>query len=461
MYTSFFNLKIHPFYVIIYETERRFPAHLFILSPSGNFHPFIHNRGRINLPLSSLFLYFIHSFGRRLDDDYHKKIIIILRAAVRGKEFPVLQEFIVNTSEMNRGLSLVTHALAARPVKSIYNGVQIDAKDNTLVMTATDGEMTIRAIIDADVRTPGLSVFPAKLLSELIRRQNVGAITFTVEDSNVARITSLGSKTNMMGMNAEDFPEIREISNAQEIHLPAGKLRNAISRVMFAVSTDESRKTLTGILMEFYGNETRLVSIDGFRMALMNIEAENEVPVGKDFSSVIITGRILNELSKILPDDDTDVTLSFNASHVVISFGTVKLFTTLLIGEFIDYKHILPSSAQTEIELEKAPLYDALERCSLMAREGKSNLITMEIGETGLLMNSRAERGDVHEEMPVVFHGLPLKISFNSQYLMDVIRNVETDEIRMCFQTNVSPCIVRPKEGNQFTFLVLPIRTFN
>ena len=401
----------------------------------------------------------MHNFGRLLDDDWFLYSIIIIRPD-RGKDTPVLQEFIVNTNEMSRGLSLVTHALAARPVKNIYNGVLIDAKDNTLTITATDGEMTIRAIVDADVRTPGVTVFPAKLLSELIRRQNVGLVTFTVEDSNVARITSLGSKTNMMGMNAEDFPELREISNAQEIHLPANKLRNAISRVMFAVSTDESRKTLTGILMEFYANETRLVSIDGFRMALMNIDAENTIPGGKEFTSVIISGRILNELSKILPDDETDVTLTYNASHVIVSFGAVKMYTTLLIGEFIDYKHILPSSAQTEIELEKGPLYDALERCSLMAREGKSNLITMEIGETGLHMNSRAERGDVREDLPVIFHGQPLRISFNSQYLMDVIRNVESEEIRMCFQTNVSPCIVRPKEGNQFIFLVLPIRTF-
>ncbi len=362
---------------------------------------------------------------------------------------------------MNRGLSLVTHAIAARPVKAIYNGVLINAENNTLVLTATDGEMMIRTIVDADVRVSGRTVFPAKLLAELMRRQNTGEVTFSVEDSNTARITSVGSKTNMMGMNEEDFPAVREISNAQEIHLPASRLRNAINRVMFAVSTDESRKTLTGILMEFYATETRLVSIDGFRMALMNIEAENRIQGGKEFASIIISGRILNELSKILPDDETDVTLEFNASHVIISFGTVKLYTTLLTGEFIDYKHILPTSAQTEIEIEKGPLYDALERCSLMAREGKSNLITMDISENGLLMNARAERGDVREELPMMFHGQPLRISFNSQYLMDVIKNVETDEMLMCFQTNVSPCIVKPKEGSQFTFLVLPIRTFD
>ena len=126
----------------------------------------------------------------------------------------MLQEYNVNTNEMNRGLSLVTHALSARPVKTIYNGVLVDAKDNMLVMTATDGEMTIRLSVDADVITPGVTVFPAKLLSELIRRQSVGVVSFAVEDSNTARITSIGIKTNMMVMNAEDFPEIRDISNA-------------------------------------------------------------------------------------------------------------------------------------------------------------------------------------------------------------------------------------------------------
>ena len=373
----------------------------------------------------------------------------------------MLQDFIVNTAEMNRGLSLVTHALAARPVKPIYNGVLIEARDQQLTLTVSDGEMTIRTSIDANISVPGNTVFPARLLSELVRRQNGETVSFSVEDNNIAKITSLGSKTNMVGLNEDDYPEIRELSNAQEFQIEASQLRTVLSHVMFAVSTDESRKTLTGILIEFYPHETRLVSIDGFRMALMNIETENDVPAGKEFMSIIVPGRVLNELSKILPDDETAVSISFNASHVVISFGTVRMYTTLLLGEFIDYKHILPTTAQTEIDVEKAPFYDALERCSLIAREGKSNLITMEISENGMTMKSRAERGDVKEELALLFHGQPLKISFNSQYLMDVIKNVETDEMRMSFQTNVSPCIIRPKEGQRFTFLVLPVRTFD
>ena len=170
----------------------------------------------------------------------------------------------------------------------------------------------------------------------------------------------------------------------------------------------------------------------------------------------------MNELSKMLPDDDEKkVTLTFNQTHIMISFENVKVYTSLLTGEFIDYRHVLPSESSTVVTVEKTPLLEALERCSLMAREGKNNLITLDIQENVLYMSSRAERGDVREELPVLTQGSPLRISFNANYLMDVIRNVEGDRMRMCFKTNISPCLVLPEEGNQFSYLVLPIRTFD
>jgi len=373
----------------------------------------------------------------------------------------VLQQFIVNSNEINQGLSIISHAIAARPVKNIYSGISIETIDEGLLLTATDGEMTIKKIVNAQVAVPGSTVFPAKLFTEVMRKQSIGDIRVNVDDNNTARILSSGSKTSIMGMSDDDFPQIKDITSGQKVKIVSSAFKNAINRVMFAVSTDEARKTLTGILMEIYPKEVRLVSIDGFRLALISIEAENQVPDGREFVSCIIPGRVMNELSKIIPDDDTEIELIYNASHVMVSFKGVRLYTTLLQGEFIDYKAILPQSAQTEMEIERTRFYDALERCSLIAREGKSNLITMDISENGLSMSARAERGDAHEDIPMVFHGNPLKISFNSQYMMDVVRNVEDDQMRMCFQSSVSPCIVRPLEGGKFVFLVLPVRTFD
>ena len=369
--------------------------------------------------------------------------------------------FRINTNDINYAMNMVTRAIAARPVKQNYEGVLIETKDDGIQFTCTDGEITVKTSAAAQISEGGTTVMPAKLLAELMRRQSGGDVEMKIDDNSSALIRSHGSSTNMVGMTAEDFPEISDITG-QQIKLPCGKLRNAISRVMFAVSTDESRKALTGVLLETYAEETRLVGLDGFRLALQCVEAKNDIPAGKEMISAIIPGRVMNEISRMLPEDhEKEVTLTFNATHMMASFDNVKIYSTLLMGEFIDYKHILPDKRTTEIVVEKAPFGEALERCGLIAREGKNNLIMLNLSENGMVMTSRAERGDVHEEMPIIFNGEPLKIAFNSHYLTDVIKNVEDGDIRMCFNSSVSPCLVRPVEGNQFTFLVLPVRTYD
>ena len=155
-------------------------------------------------------------------------------------------KFHVNVSEINYGLGMVTRAIAVRPVKQAYECVMVESNPNGLLLTCTDGEMTIKTQIASEIAEDGEILLPARLLSELMRRQSGGEAEIDIDDSGRAVIRASGSKTNMVGMNEEDFPEIREISNALQMHLPASRLRNAINRVMFAVSTDESRKTLTG-----------------------------------------------------------------------------------------------------------------------------------------------------------------------------------------------------------------------
>ncbi len=371
-------------------------------------------------------------------------------------------KFHVNISEINYGLGMVTRAIAVRPVKQAYECVMMESNPNGLLLTCTDGEITVKTQIASEIAEDGEILLPARLLNELMRRQSGGEAEIDIDDSGRAVIRASGSKTNMIGMSTEDFPVISDVTGGNVIILTCGQLKTAISHVMFAVSNDESHKVLTGVLVECGRTETRLVGLDGFRLSLQCVAAENEVQDGQDVIKAIVPGRIMNELSKMLPDDDEKkVTLTFNQTHIMISFENVKVYTSLLTGEFIDYRHVLPSESSTVVTVEKTPLLEALERCSLMAREGKNNLITLDIQENVLYMSSRAERGDVREELPVLTQGSPLRISFNANYLMDVIRNVEGDRMRMCFKTNISPCLVLPEEGNQFSYLVLPIRTFD
>ncbi len=370
--------------------------------------------------------------------------------------------FRVQTDEINYGLGMVTRAISPRPVKQAYDGVLIETTDDGLQLTCTDGEMSIKAQVSALVEEDGCALLPARLFAEMMRKQPAGEVEVRVDERMRAQIKSRGSNTSIACMAAEDFPEIRDVTGDHTVTLPCKRLRDAVSKVLFAVSTDESRKILTGILMEVYEKETLLVGLDGFRLALQRIAAENEITGNRDHIHAVAPGKILGEVSKMLPDSEDKARIVFTSSHIMYEFGSVKVYATLLTGEFIDYQKILPATWTTEVMVERDLFSDAIDRCSLMAREGKNNLIYLKLLPEGRMeMTANAERGDVHEELDIGFEGNELAIAFNSRYLTDIIHNIGDERIRMCFNSNVSPCMMKPVEGEDFTFLVLPVRIFN
>lgn len=371
--------------------------------------------------------------------------------------------FRVQTDEMNYGLGMVVRAIAPRPVKQAYDGVMIETDEAGLILTCTDGEISIKARVNAIIDEEGCALLPARLFAEMMRKQPAGEVDVRVDAQMRAAIRSRGSNTSMACMAAEDFPDIRDITAENHVSLPCRRLRDAIGRVQFAVSTDESRKILTGILMEVYPQQTLLVGLDGFRLALQRIAAENALPPigGKAMLHIVVPGKVLGEVSKMLPDSDDNVEIVFNSSHAMYQFGNVKVYATLLTGEFIDYQKILPATWTTEVVVMRSMFSDAIDRCSLMAREGKNNMIYLKMLPEGRMeLTANADRGDVHEELEIGIEGNELSIAFNARYLTDIIHNIDGERICMCFNSNVSPCMIKPVEGNEYTFLVLPVRIF-
>jgi len=230
--------------------------------------------------------------------------------------------------------------------------------------------------------------------------------------------------------------------------------------VLFAVATDESRQILTGSLLEVSRSEARLVALDGFRLSMQKIFQPFELPNEKDMVSAVIPGRVLGELSRILQDDDAFCTLLLDKGRMQCSFGNIRLSSVLLAGEFIDYRRILPTEFKTEAKANRSMVQEAIERASLMAREGKNNLIRMSFRPDLLIITSNAELGDVEEEMETTLAGDPIDIAFNARYILDIIRNVSEEELCMKFNSSVSPCVVVPREGDEYLYLILPVRTF-
>lgn len=368
--------------------------------------------------------------------------------------------FSMNAQDLLDGLNTVTRALAARPSKQILEGVLLDANEDSITLLCTDGSMSIETILTAEVKEPGQVVLPGKLFTELVRKLPGGTVTIRVSDNHSASIRCMSSRSNLAGMNAVDFPAMATIEDGASFDFPQNKLRDMISHVVFAIATDESRQILTGCLMEVHPDEARLVALDGFRLAMQKTQEAFTLPEGTEQITSVIPGRVLNELGKILLDEETPCTLTIGKGHMQASFGNTRLNTVTLAGEYIDYKKILPSSFQTLAKVERSALQDAIDRASLMAREGKNNLIRMNITEGNMQVNSNAEMGDVQEDISCDLQGEPIEIAFNAKYISDVIRNITDDSMCLRFNSNVSPCVVCPPEGDDYLYLILPVRVF-
>lgn len=369
--------------------------------------------------------------------------------------------FSVNASDINAGMSLVSHALSARPMRQIYEGVLIETAEEGIYLTCTDGEMTVRTRVDATVSEEGVAMMPAKLLGELLRKLS-GEVDIAIDNRFRAEIRSMGSNTSMAGTDASEFPDAPEVQETEfSVELPQAKLRDAISRIMFAVSTDETRRILTGVLMEVSAEEIRFIGLDGFRLALQRVKGEFALPEGKESVSAVIPGRMLGEFSRMLGDGEEPAKVVCGKGRFALTFGDTCCYTSLLTGEYINYKQILPTAWQSEVKVRRDDFISAIDRASLMAREGKNNLLRLSMTADEMTITANAERGAALERIPAAYSGESFRIAFNARYLSDVIRNVDTEEMCMRFNSNVSPCTIAPLEGDQFIYLVLPVRVLD
>lgn len=369
--------------------------------------------------------------------------------------------FTVNGQMLLDGLNTVTRALSPRPPKQILEGVLLEATEDGITLTCSDGSLTIETGIQADVREEGRIVLPGKLFTELCRKLPGGEVTVQVNDNHMCAIRCMSFKSNLAGMNPVEYPEMASVDAGNTVILTRKELREMISRVVFAIATDESRQILTGCLLEVSAQEARMVALDGFRLAMQKVQRSFELPEGIEALKAVIPGRVLNELSRILPDEDEECVLLLDKTRMQVSFGDTRLCTVLLAGEYIDYRRILPSSFKTVVRADRVGVQNAIDRASLMAREGKNNLIRMAVSDDILSITSNAELGDVLEELNAALSGDPIEIAFNAKYITDVIRNITDEELCMHFNSNVSPCVISPIDGDQYLYLILPVRVFS
>lgn len=366
-------------------------------------------------------------------------------------------KFTCSQQVLSKALNTVSKAVSTRTTLPVLKGILIEAaQDGTLTMTASDLDISIQKKVNADVEEPGSAVVVSKLFGDIIRKLPNEEIIIEKKEENNILIRTSSSEFTVISLPVDEFPNIKdneEVLNTLVFNCELFK--EMVKKTSFAASIDEAKGILVGILTEIDREKVTMVSLDGFRLALAseNMRSDEE-------NKFIISAKIMNEISKIVADDgeEEDIKIALGEKKASFTVGSTEIILRLMEGEFIRYRDIIPSDSTINVVIGRDILLESIERASLLAKEGKNNLIKMSIRNNLLTITSRSEEGNVKEEIIMEKTGDDLEIGFNSKFVIDVLKVIEDDQISMNFKTGTSPCVVKPVEGDSYEYLILPVR---
>ena len=356
--------------------------------------------------------------------------------------------------DLSEAVLKVIKASASKTTNPILEGIKLKACDDSLTLTATDNEITIEKTIPADVKIEGEVVVPGKFFAEFVKKLSNEQIELSLTEKKLLKIKYTDSEGFLQCLNEQEFPTIKTLDNPVKIIIMQNDLRDLINKTIFSVAIDDARPILKGCLFEIAGGEMTSVALDGFRLALVHKRIKS---TSADFS-FIVPARSLNEISKLLEDNDEDIEIFIQKNYLMISLGSTKVVTRLLDGDFINYRQVIPSNTTSTITINKKQLEDGLERASLLAKMDKNNLVKFEIRDKLLTITSQSDIGNVTENITISLEGRDLSIAFNARYVSDCLRNIEDDFIKINFTSPIAPCTITKSENSEYLYLILPVR---
>lgn len=371
---------------------------------------------------------------------------------------------------LNESIQHVSKAISSKTTIPILTGIKIDATSEGVTLTASDTDISIQSFMPTETAElkvielfqPGSVVLPAKFFMEMIRKLPSQTIEIEVKDHFQTTIRSGSSEVQIMGLDPEEYPLLPQIEESRTIRIPSDLLKTMIKQTSFSVSTNETTPILTGVLWQITDNKLKFIACDRHRLASREINLDLEP--GQKFHPIVISGRTLNELSKILPDQNYLIDIVIADSQVLFKMNSILFYTRILDGTYPDTSKLIPQSFQTELVVGTKELADAIDRAYLLSREDKTNIVklVMKEDETIEVSSSSSELGKVTEQLHLQkINGELLRISFNSKYMLDALKVMDSDNIHIGFTGAMQPIIIRPEEQQNILQLILPYRTTN
>ncbi|MDI6871668.1 MAG: DNA polymerase III subunit beta [Bacillota bacterium] len=356
-----------------------------------------------------------------------------------------------------QGLQIVQRAVPGKTTLPILSGILLETAQDRLRLVATDLELGIECFIPVQVGEAGSTVLEARFLTDIVRKLPELAIDFRVDAARgQVEIRSGTARYTLHAMAPADFPTLPETDGEKMWDVDQRTLRRMIRETSFAVAADETRPFLTGVLWEVTGEQVRLVATDTSRLALAEVTSANQVQQAQ----VIIPTKCLAELSRLLePGGETPVRVTLSGNHVVFSLPEIRFISRLIEGQFPSYQQVIPRSFKTKVELDREAFLGAAERAALLARDGPSIVKANIGGESVGLSAYVPEVGQSEERLSATITGDDCEIAFNTRFLIDVLRVLDSERVTVELTGRHSPGVIRPLDGDggQYVYVVMPV----
>ncbi len=366
-------------------------------------------------------------------------------------------KFICKKSDLLKGVNIVSKAVPSKTTMSILECILINASEGSIRLTANDMELGIETVIEGNTEEKGTVAIDAKIFSEIIRKLPDSDVTIETDENYKTKITCEKAKFDISGKSGEDFSCLPYIEKEDFITVSQFNLKEIIKQTIFSVSENENNKMMTGELFEINDTVLKVVSLDGHRVSIRNLELKESYNPKK----VIVPGKTLIEMSKILSGEiDAFVKIFFTKNNIVFEFDRTVVVSRLIEGEYFRIEQMLSSDYETKVTVNKKEFLNCIDRATLLIKEGDKKPIIIQITDHEMSLKITSGLGSMNEEILIEKTGKDILIGFNPKFLIDALRVIDDESVTLYLVNPKAPCFIRDSLQS-YIYLILPVNFNN
>lgn len=358
-------------------------------------------------------------------------------------------------TDLVEAVNIVEKAVPVKTTLPIMEGIYLEAKDDCFKLVGNNMDLGLECLISAEVSEKGMVVVKANLFSVAVKKlpDFEEDVFIEVDEKETIKIACGNAKFDFATASAEDFPLLPLVGDENSFSIKEKVLKNMVRQTVYAISTKEDKPVLTGIFFDIENKDIHVVGCDGYRVAIRKetLDTENKI-------QFILPGKNAKELLSVIGENEDLVKVSLSKNNVKIELNNCTFVSRLIDGEYLNYKSVADHKNNLVIDVDTKQMLHSIDRAAMIVNESAKSYVLLNIEDDSVFINCESVMGKVNDKFSVNMIGEPMKIAFNPRYLIDAFKNIDDSSVKFSFSTPVTPTVIRPVEGDSFTYIVLPVR---